>query len=661
MTDLTSWLSPAVMHSLGWTLLHFLWQGTAIAAIAAAAMSLSRIASVRYAIGVGALSLMLAIPVATFFFLGQTASRLGQTAATNDNLPAFIGQMQPVSRTRAAAWAPAVPSPAIPSPDRSAWLVEAWLLGVAFFSLRSAGAFLLVERQQRRESASVGGELLEVCLALQQRLGVNRVIRFCECTWLQAPAVIGWFRPVVLLPITALTGLSASQLESVIAHELAHIKRLDAFVNVFQISVETLLFYHPAIWWLNQRIRTEREHCCDDVAISLCGNAVEYARALTLMEEWRSAPVLAMAANRGPLSGRIIRLLGLNQVRSTTRRVGLTGSLLCLAAALLAGKALLRIASPKPTVHANVSPLRSIGIDKPSAMKQAQPAARPAPAAKPSPAQTPRTLEAEPGSHSYIDGLQSAGLKDLTADVLIALKIQGITPDYVRQIHDLGLDPGADVFIAMKVQGVTPEYVRDLRSLGFNPDEERIIALKVQGVSGDYVRGMKEAGIQGDADHFIALKVQGVTPDYVRDLRAAGLTVDSEDVIAMKVQGVTPEYVKGLHDQGVEPSADHIVAMRVQGVTPEYIRDIRGLGLKPSENQIIALKVQGITPGYMKALRGSGIRDFQDDSESYIAAKVQGITPEFISEAQKHGFKDLDLDKLIQLKNLGVLEDKGNI
>jgi beta-lactamase regulating signal transducer with metallopeptidase domain len=655
MTDLTSWLSPAVMHSLGWALLHFLWQGTAIAAIAAAAMSLSRVASIRYAIGVGALSLMLAVPVATFFFLGQSAS-------TNHDLPAFIAQMQPANRVRAAVVsAPVMPSPTIPSPDRSAWLVEAWLLGVAFFGLRSAGAFLLIERQQRRESVSVGDGLLELCLALQQRLDVDRVIRFCECTWLQAPAVIGWFRPVVLLPITALTGLSESQLESVIAHELAHIKRLDAFVNVFQISVETLLFYHPAIWWLNQRIRTEREHCCDDMAIALCGNAVEYARALTLMEEWRSAPILAMAANRGPLSGRIIRLLGLNHVRSTRRRVGLTGSLLCLAAALVAGKALLRIASPKPTVHANVNLLGSIGIDNPAAMKQAQPAERPAPAAKPSPAQTSRTLEAEPGSHSYIDGLQSAGLKDLTADVLIALKIQGITPDYVRQIHDLGLHPGADGFVAMKVQGVTPEYIRDLRSPGFNPDERRIIALKVQGVSGDYVRGMKEAGIQGDADHFIALKVQGVTPDYVHDLRAAGVAIDSEDVIAMKVQGVTPAYVQGLHDQGVDPRADHIVAMRVQGVTPEYIRDIRALGLKPSENQIIALKVQGVTPEYMKALRGSGIGDFQNDSESYIGAKVQGITPEFIAEAQKHGFKDLDLDKLIRLKNLGVLEDKGNI
>ena len=73
-------------------------------------------------------------------------------------------------------------------------------------------------------------------------------------------------------------------------------------MNVFQVCVETLLFYHPAVWWLNKRIRAEREHCCDDIAVTLCGNAVEYARALTLMEEWRSAPCLAMAANRGPLT-----------------------------------------------------------------------------------------------------------------------------------------------------------------------------------------------------------------------------------------------------------------------------------------------------------------------------------------------------------------------
>ena len=132
-----------------------------------------------------------------------------------------------------------------------------------------------------------------------------------------------------------------------IAHELAHIQRFDPFVNVFQVCVETLLFYHPAVWWLNKRIRAEREHCCDDMAVALCGNAVEYARALTLMEEWRSAPVFAMAANRGPLTERIVRVLGLKTLGAGMRGIGLTGSILCLTAALVAGNALLGMAHPQ--------------------------------------------------------------------------------------------------------------------------------------------------------------------------------------------------------------------------------------------------------------------------------------------------------------------------
>src|SRR5207248_11451062 len=110
----------------------------------------------------------------------------------------------------------------------------------------------------------------------------------------------------------ALSGLTEDQIEAVIAHELAHIRRRDCFANLFQIAVETLLFYHPAVWWVSQRIRIEREHCCDDAAVALCGVAVNYARALTLTEEWRTAPSLMMAANRSPLSQRVVRILGLD-------------------------------------------------------------------------------------------------------------------------------------------------------------------------------------------------------------------------------------------------------------------------------------------------------------------------------------------------------------
>ena len=131
-------------------------------------------------------------------------------------------------------------------------------------------------------------------------------------------------------------------------------------MNLFQIAAETLLFYHPAVWWLSKRIRAERENCCDDVAISVCGNAVEYARALATMAEWQSAPALAMAANRSPLAERVARLLGVSKLNGGLRSVGVAGSVLCLCASVLAGNALLGAAqankvtadqSPAPVVQ----------------------------------------------------------------------------------------------------------------------------------------------------------------------------------------------------------------------------------------------------------------------------------------------------------------------
>ena len=268
-SNLMHWFSPAAMQSLGWALLHFLWQGTALAALAAAAMAVCRRTTTRYLLAVATLVLMLLAPLATFFYSQQRPS------ITDTAKSAYAVIIRPTPNiTRAASALPQTSS--APSLNALPWLVEAWLLGVAFFSLRSAGGFFLLERQRRRQSAVVSNRILEICYTLQDRLGLNRAIDYCECKWLQAPAVIGWFRPVVFLPVTALTGLTEEQLEAVIAHELAHIQRFDPFVNVFQVCVETLLFYHPAVWWLNKRIRAEREHCCDEMAVSLCGNAVEY-------------------------------------------------------------------------------------------------------------------------------------------------------------------------------------------------------------------------------------------------------------------------------------------------------------------------------------------------------------------------------------------------
>src|SRR5580693_5112634 len=135
--------------------------------------------------------------------------------------------------------------------------------------------------------------------------------RWLVSALVQAPVVVGWLKPVVLVPVGALAGLPPEQIEALLAHELAHIRRHDYLVNILQSIAEALLFYHPAVWWISNHIRNERELCCDDVAVAISGDAFIYARALVDLEQYRPAHLNpALAANGGSLRERIGRLLG---------------------------------------------------------------------------------------------------------------------------------------------------------------------------------------------------------------------------------------------------------------------------------------------------------------------------------------------------------------
>ncbi len=185
------------------------------------------------------------------------------------------------------------------------WLDVAWLLGVACLSTRTIGGWRLIHRLRRSALLKAPEVVYANFVRLRERLGITRQVSLYISHHIQGPLAIGIVRSLIILPASALMALSPEQLEAVLAHELAHVRRADYLWNLIQTMVETLLFFHPAVWWLGRRLRQQRELCCDDVAVQSCADPLVYATALLRLEERRSQRLsLAMALDgHRPWSG----------------------------------------------------------------------------------------------------------------------------------------------------------------------------------------------------------------------------------------------------------------------------------------------------------------------------------------------------------------------
>ena len=603
------------MQTLAWSLLHFLWQGAAIAAVAAAFMAVLRKPASRYLIGITALALMLGSFVVTFAAISEPAATVAEVAAIG--VPAAA----PTSLNGASQHSVnelMEEQAAISSASDFAWIARGWLLGVFVFALRIAFGLAVLEQLRRRNLIALPEALVVRFRILQHRLGIRRVIQYCECHSLNVPAVIGLFHPVVLLPVRALTGLTPEQLEAVIAHELAHIKRFDVAVNFFQVIAETLFFFHPAVWWLNKRIRADREDCCDDVAIAECGGTVGYARALATMETWRDVPDFAMAVTGSPVATRVARLLGISQQQNGARTAGVVTASLALATALIAAGVSFGVANPALA--------QSAGGSFQQLVTQADQA--------PSVTQFAHVVEAEEDVEEVVSA--EVAQEEQEAEVDASAEPTASKP------------PRAPVAPKEPAPAAPAEPVKPVKPA--SPASPPNPPAPPNAPS--FINEMNSVGLESlGADELIALKIQDVTPAYVREMRSTGLNPDVHALIAMKVQDITPEYVKGMRDLGMDADANDFIAMKVQDITPDYVRQMRAAGFNPSTHELIAMKVQDVTPEYRKALETAG---FTLDVSELINAKVMDITPDFIKQVRAHGFKDLNMDKIIQLKNADV-------
>lgn len=315
MNYIDFYLSTPVADALGWTLLHAVWQGFALVLPTAVGLHLmrNRSSALRYRVGVLTLLTQVVLSTATFVWYYQPVANHSPLAPATTARYAMAIRWETVTQT-----IPRHQQMQLFLENHLSQFVLIYLIGVGLFGLRLAGGWLYLQRLTQTANEPANAIWMQLTDRLRQALMIQGVIQVRESARIAMPMVVGVLKPVLLLPVGLITHLSTREIEAVLAHELAHIKRHDYAVNLLQSLVEVLYFFHPALWWLSARVREEREHCCDDLAVAACGGDGRIlAQALARVEELRlthmeQTPTLAMAfaSKRQHLLHRVRRMLG---------------------------------------------------------------------------------------------------------------------------------------------------------------------------------------------------------------------------------------------------------------------------------------------------------------------------------------------------------------
>ncbi|MEA2602102.1 MAG: hypothetical protein QOF89_3094 [Acidobacteriota bacterium] len=578
-----------MIESMAWALVHFLWQG-ALAGLAAAgvlALLKNGRAVVRYAVATGFLLLMPALPVAT-------AVRLAGSPEADTS---SVGSAPIPARAEARP----IPTPILTSTDTLPpvlpWVFGLWLAGVASLSVYHLGGWR-VTRRLSRQGRAPGASLETLVLGLCRRLGIERAVILLESAAVSVPTVVGWLRPVLLVPASTLAGLSPRQLEAILAHELAHVRRHDYLINLLQAAVETLLFYHPAVWWVSTQVRRERENCCDDLAVAVCGDRLGYARALADLEGLRFAtPRLAVAANGGSLSDRIRRLVGA-PARRSARQSWAAG---LLALALLPAAAAIQLACSHgmpAKQESQVVPTTDLAGHWSGELQGDQ--LRLEIKMRKGPLSDWASMDSypvsqlagfSPGPAAHFELRRDAGTFRLQGSFQNGKGHGDVTfsanPEFERV---LGVPVGNSGLMELVVYDVSLDYAREMKDLGLVAyPREKLTGWK--GLWGDLV-GRREPPVQ----RLIELKIHGVTPEFARGIQAAGYhEVSPWDLIELRQHDIDPAWVKAVHETLYGPLPPfRLVELHNHNVTPEWLHGIVEAYPRVNVDDVIAMRVRGV-------------------------------------------------------------------
>jgi beta-lactamase regulating signal transducer with metallopeptidase domain len=316
MNALIDFFGYELINALGWSIFHILWQGVILVLFLGLLLRLLRNKSSNVRYGIAILGLVAIVGLSAMNFV-QNYNK----SANSDTEPTYYPEISKnvlfdfgdtENDFYTLSTYDDIKSMVSKVDKYFPFMVNLWILGVVFFTIKFIFGFLYTIRLKNTKTRPVSNQWIKRFENIQNKLHLRKSITFLESYIIKIPVVLGHLKPVVLVPAEMLTGMPANQIEAIIAHELAHIKRNDYIINVLQTIVETIFFFHPAVWYISAQIRKERENCCDDMALNVCKESIVYAKALVSIQELtfnRHYSAVAFSGNKKHVLNRIKRMI----------------------------------------------------------------------------------------------------------------------------------------------------------------------------------------------------------------------------------------------------------------------------------------------------------------------------------------------------------------
>lgn len=548
-----SFIPETIIRALCWTLLHSLWQGLILAVVAGAVMLLTKRApsSTRYRL-LGILVIgFLAVSGYTFF------RELGSSATAS--LPIAV-QRTPVNGTVITSPVPAQDQPAQATGvdqlvqyfnAHASIVVVLWFIVFLTRFVKLLSGLVYAQRVRHYRTAPAPAEWQDRLTLLVQRLRISRPVRLLESALIKVPVAVGWLKPVILVPVGMLAQLSADQVETILLHELAHISRRDYLFNLVQNLVDTLFFFNPALLWVSSLIRTERENCCDDVAIRETRSRRQLIEALVSFHEYQQSTqnyVLAFSGRSNGIVKRVERIVHKrNHSLNAGERLLLMVGVLLLCGAFITintGRAPERIGL-KTVVRPQTEVEIAASVPNPLVTHYKRTDFRKN-TSKPEPARPDFNADFNADfkkDTSKPDTSKVATLTKADIDLLIRARDHGVTPEYIAELKQIGYGVSLEQAIRLIDHGVSADFIRDIQKEGYSQISlDMTVELIDHGVSAEFIHQVKAEGFPDlTLKEAIKLVDHGVNIGFIRDWKKKTESrLDLTDYIKLRDAGIDP-------------------------------------------------------------------------------------------------------------------------